>query len=121
MKKRLIIILGIAISTIVILFLLKEVISKQIYMRQVNELAEKVPTDKPINYREDLLYTMKKFWASYKQEIITQNDLNEVMDHVKALNRKETVSGAEIFNFINYVSDIYTTATIELNLERSSE
>ncbi len=121
MKKRLIIILVIAISTIVILFLLKEVISKQIYMRQVNELAEKVPTDDPTNYREDLHYTMEKFWACHKQEIISQNDLNEVMDRVKALNRKEAVSGVEIFNFINYVSDIYTTATIKFNLESSSK
>jgi uncharacterized protein YxeA len=121
MKKKLVIILGIALLAITILFLLREVIPKQMYMIQVNKLAKKTPADDQINYREDLRYTMNKFWSSHRQKLTTQNDLNEVMDRLNALNRKEAVDKGEIFDFIDYVSNIYTTAIIKRNAESSAK
>ncbi|MCD6379301.1 hypothetical protein J7M07_02490 [bacterium] len=121
MNKKLVIILSIALSTIIILFLLREVIPKQMYMIQVNKLARKISVDDRINYREDLHYTMNKFWSSHRQRLTTRNDLNEVMDRLNALNRKETVDKDEIFDFIDYVSDIYTTAIIKRNDESSAQ
>lgn len=119
MNKKLIIMITAALSVVLVLFLLKGFISKQIYMRQVNELAEKVPAGDGINYKEDLRYTMNKLWSSRQENLTTQNDLNEVLDRLKALNRKETVTRNEIFDFIDYVSDIYTTAIIKKNNESS--
>lgn len=117
MKKKIIVTAVIAISIIIILFLLKGIIPKHIYMVQVNKLAEKVPSDEQINYREDLHYTMDKLWSSHRQGTTTQNDLNEVMDRLNALNLKEDVSNDEIFDFIDYVSNIYTKAAIKRSNE----
>lgn len=122
MNKKLIMMIAAALSVLLVLFIFKGFISKQIYMMQVNELADKVPApaDDRINYKEDLRYTMNKLWSSRQEKIITQNDLNEVLDRLKALNRKENVTEKEIFDFIDYVSNIYTTAIIKRNNESSS-
>jgi hypothetical protein len=43
------------------------------------------------------------------------------MDRLNALNRKEAVDKGEIFDFIDYVSNIYTTAIIKRNAESSAK
>lgn len=117
MKKRIIVTTVIALSIILILFFLKGIIPKQIYRSKVNKLAGKVSVNEPIDYRDDLRYTMDKFWSFHEQGIISRNDLNDVMDRLKALNQKETVGEDEIFDFIDYVSNAYTKASIQHNYE----
>jgi hypothetical protein len=68
-----------------------------------NEAQEK-------KYGSDLHYTLDKFWEFYEKGLVPRNDLNDVMEKMQTLRAKKELTDMDIFDFIGYVSRLYTEA-----------
>lgn len=92
------------------LFLMRDSISKKVYLKTGERLGERLNPEQRDKYGEELSYTLEKFWRFYEKELVTRNDLNDVMEKMNRLSEKEKLGNMEIFDFIGYVSRIYTEA-----------
>ena len=99
-----------AVLAITALISSKERISKHVFMRSSRNLAAKLNPDLQKKYGNDLRYTLEKFWQCYERGLIPREDLNDVTEKMKALRDKKTLTDMDIFDFIGYVSRLYTEA-----------
>ncbi|HUV36133.1 MAG TPA: hypothetical protein VMX58_04250 [Patescibacteria group bacterium] len=107
------IVVGVAIVLIAILFVMRGTVSKRVYTGTGDVLARRLPPELREKYEQELRYTLDKFWSCYESEIVTQNDLNDVMDRMRYLQKRDAIEDEEIFTFIGFVSRIYTDALHE--------
>jgi hypothetical protein len=83
-------------------------ISSRAYFRAAGRLSSSMPADLQAKYGEDLKYTVDKFWKCYDEDICSRNDMTDVMDHMKRLTGSGGITNSDIFEFIGFVSRIYT-------------
>ena len=112
MKKRWMIplIAAVVLIIVIVLVLSGGRIRESIYRRNSEKLAERLSPELQSKYMTDYVYTMEKFWEFYEKGIVGQNDMTDVMDKLNYLAGKEEIRDREIFDFITYVSRIYTDA-----------
>jgi hypothetical protein len=99
-----------AVLAITALITSRERISKHVFMRSSRNLAAKLNPDLQKKYGNDLRYTLEKFWQCYERGLIPREDLNDVTEKMKTLRDKKTPTDMDIFDFIGYVSRLYTEA-----------
>jgi hypothetical protein len=112
--------LVIAAAVVVIaalLFLSKGWMTESLYRAAGRRIDEKLNDRLSEKYSNDLNYTLDKFWEFYERGIVNQNDLADVVDKMKRLADREEIRDREIFDFIAYVSRIYTDAMREYHEE----
>ena len=90
------------------LFVLRSQIKTSVYRNETGKLADALPADLAEKYGEELEYTMDKFWSCYRDGIVSQNDMTDVMDRLRNLRAQTEIKDLEIFQFIGYVSRCYT-------------
>ena len=83
-------------------------ISSRSYFRTADRLSSSMPADLQAKYGEELKYTVDKFWSCYKQGICSRNDMTDVMDGMKRLTSGANITDSDIFDFIGFVSRLYT-------------
>ncbi len=112
MKKKwaILIVTIVVIAVVLAVVLSRGRIKENIYRTSGERLAEKLSPELQAKYMNDLVYTLDKFWEFYDKEIVNQNDLTDVMEKMNYLRGKETIRDRDIFDFISYVSRIYTDA-----------
>jgi hypothetical protein len=103
------------IAVIVLALVLTIVLSRgwlreSIYRKSGERLAGSLSPELQAKYMTDLVYTLDKFWEFYEKGIVSQNDLTDVMDKMNYLTGKDTIRDRDIFDFISYVSRMYTDA-----------
>jgi hypothetical protein len=99
-----------AVAVVTVLLNSKERIAKRVYMRSSRNLVSKLSPTLQQKYGTELRYTLDKFWEFYEQGLLSREDLNDVMDRMKMLRAKKSITDREIFDFIGYVSRLYTEA-----------
>ena len=67
-----------------------------------------MPADLQTKYGEELKYTVDKFWKCYEKDICSRNDMTDVMDYMKRLTGSGGITDSDIFEFIGFVSRLYT-------------
>ena len=97
-----------AIVIVAVLLLMRGGISERVYRGTGEAVADKLPPALHEKYAEELRYTLDKFWSCYEDEIVSRNDLNDVMDRMRRLRGKDVIEDEDIFDFIGFVSRIYT-------------
>jgi len=100
----------VVIAAIVLLVLSRGLLRERIYRRSGERLAERMSPELRAKYMNDYVYTIDKFWEFYDKGIVNQNDLTDVMEKMNYLREKEAIRDRDIFDFISYVSRIYTDA-----------
>jgi len=85
-------------------------IARRSYERAGAGLAARFTEAQAKKYGTDLRYTLDKFWEFYEKDLVSQNDLNDVMEKTKSLRAKKDLSDMDIFDYIGYVSGLYTEA-----------
>ncbi len=121
MRKRWIIaivIVAAAVLAFSLTFHFRGRIARRVYFRTGERLADKLPPKLAVKYYEELGYTLDKFWSCYESDIVSQNDLTDVMERMRRLEQKDEVTDREIFDLIGYVSRIYVDAIREYNLRK---
>jgi hypothetical protein len=122
MRSRLaIVITAVVVVAVAALILSRGTLSKRVYDREGGKLAEKMSPKLQEKYGEELSYTLDKFWSCYEGDLVSQNDLTDVVEKMKRLARKDEVSDGDIFDFIGYVSHIYTEAMLEHHQKQLAE
>ena len=117
MNKKILIPVVVIIALLIVTYSLRDFISEKRFMTKAERLADKIPPEHKEHYEKEFYYAINKFWECYEKKVVSENDLIDVLDYIDDLNRKEQVSREEIFDFLGYVSRIYTTA-IRKNQER---
>ncbi len=107
-KGRNAIIIGAAVVVIVALVAGRGWISSRSYYRAAGRLSSSMPADLQAKYGEELKYTVDKFWNCYKEDICSRNDMTDVMDRMKRLTSGDEITDSDIFEFIGFVSRLYT-------------
>jgi ABC-type transporter MlaC component len=97
----------------VILLLSKGWLTESLYRSAGKRIDEKLNERLSEKYSADLNYTLDKFWEFYEKGIVNRNDLTDVVDKMKRLAEREEIKDREIFDFITYISRIYTDALHE--------
>jgi hypothetical protein len=112
-RKRLLI----AIATIVVVAALvtalvssRQWIAHRSYQRTGASLAARFNEVQQKKYGNDLRYTLDKFWEFYDKGLVSRNDLNDVMEKTRSLRGKKDLTDMDIFDYIGYVSGLYTEA-----------
>ena len=113
MKRTLIITVAIAIVGIGIMIAFRSTIGGSVYNKEVASLSSVLPSEISTKYGNELTYTMDKFWSCYSDEIVSQNDMTDVMQRLRDLRSKPEIKDLDVFKFIGYVSRIYTDAMNE--------
>lgn len=111
--SKLAIAVSLAIAAVVVitaLYYSREAISKRVFLRSGKQLEEKLGPDLQKKYGKDLEYTLRTFWKFYERGLLSRNDLADVSDKMKALRKRPAIEDREIFDFIGYVSRLYTDA-----------
>lgn len=85
-------------------------IAHQSYLAAGRGLEAKLTPKEKEKYATDLAYTLKTFWKFYEEGLISQNDLNDVMERMSKLRGKKELTDMDVFDFIGYVSRLYTEA-----------
>jgi hypothetical protein len=98
---------------IVSLIVVRGRIAERLYRQSGERIAEKLSAELLAKYHADLTYSLDKFWEFYEKGIVSRNDLTDVMEKMKLLREKERIRDRDIFDFITYVSRIYTDAMNE--------
>jgi len=112
----------VAIAAVLIaLVLSRGWIAKQAYDRSGAGLAAKLSPELEKKYAADLRYTLATFWKFHDRGLVSRNDLNDVMEKMKLLRAKKEITEMEIFDFIGYVSRLYTEAIHRNQSERLPE
>jgi ABC-type transporter MlaC component len=97
----------------VLLLLSKGWLTESLYRSAGKRIDNKLNERLSEKYSADLNYTLDKFWEFYEKDIVNRNDLTDVVDKMKRLAEREEIKDREIFDFITYVSRIYTDAMHE--------
>ena len=116
MQRNRMIVLVIALVLIVIialLFISRGWLAERLYRAAGNRLDDKLSPKLKEKYGADLHYSLDKFWDFYERGIVDQNDLADVVDKMRRLAERDERKDREIFDFIAYVSRIYTDAMHE--------
>lgn len=108
-RRTIIILLILVICAVAALISMRDSIAKQLYLKQGRSLAGTLEPELESKYGEELEYTLDKFWSCYKDGIVSQNDMTDVMDRIKTLRSQDKIVDLDIFKFIGYVSKIYTS------------
>lgn len=98
---------------VVALYLTKGWLTESLYRSAGRRLDEKLNERLSEKYSADLNYTLDKFWDFYEKGIVNQNDLTDVVEKMRQLTEREEIKDREIFDFITYVSRLYTDAMHE--------
>ncbi|MCK4548669.1 MAG: hypothetical protein KAU49_00820 [Candidatus Krumholzibacteria bacterium] len=106
--KKALIVGAAAVVVIAALVAGKGYISSRAYVRAAGTLSSSLPADLQTKYGEDLRYTVDKFWNCYDEKICSRNDMTDVMDYMKRLTAGGEISDSDIFEFIGFVSRLYT-------------
>ncbi len=85
-------------------------IARTSYRRSGAGLAARFNPTQEKKYGTDLSYTLDKFWEFYEKDLVSRNDLNDVMEKTRSLRAKKDLTDMEIFDYIGYVSGLYTEA-----------
>ncbi len=113
-KRMITLILVSAVFVIAVLLLLsKGWLTESLYRSAGKRIDEKLNERLSEKYSADLNYTLDKFWEFYEKGIVNRNDLTDVVDKMKRLAEREEIKDREIFDFITYISRIYTDAMHE--------
>lgn len=113
-KRMIALILVSAVVVIAVLLLLsKGWLTESLYRSAGKRIDNKLNERLSEKYSADLNYTLDKFWEFYEKDIVNRNDLTDVVDKMKRLAEREEIKDREIFDFITYVSRIYTDAMHE--------
>ena len=83
-------------------------ISSRAYFRAADRLHSSMSAETRARYGEELRYTIEKFWDCYDGGICSRNDMTDVMDRIKLLVSESRASDSDIFEFIGFVSRLYT-------------
>jgi hypothetical protein len=98
------------ITVIAILVSSRHWLTHQAYMRSAKDLESRLDAALAQKYAKDLHYTLDKFWHFYDEGLISRNDLNDVMQKMQLLRAKKDLGNMDLFDFIGYVSRLYTEA-----------
>jgi len=109
MSRKTIVILVAVIIFLVLIYSMRGTIAERRFKGKADRLAEKIPEQHREHYGSEFRYAMDKFWDSYEEGIVSENDLMDVTDYMDDLNSREKVSRKEIFDFLDYVTGIYTS------------
>jgi hypothetical protein len=100
----------VVVIIVVTLVLSRGWIAERLYRKSGERLGERLSPQLRAKYSADLVYTLDKFWEFYEKGIVNRNDLVDVMEKMKLVQDKEKILDRDIFDFISYVSRIYTDA-----------
>jgi hypothetical protein len=112
-RKRLLIAIAsvvVAAALIATLVSSRQWIAHASYRRACAGLAARLNPTQEKKYGNDLRYTLDKFWEFYEKDLVSRNDLNDVVEKTKSLRAKKDVTDMDIFDYIGYVSGLYTEA-----------
>ena len=114
-RKRMIALILVSAVVVIAVFLLlsKGWLAESLYRSAGKRIDEKLNERLSEKYSADLNYTLDKFWEFYEKGIVNRNDLTDVVDKMKRLAERKEIKDREIFDFITYVSRIYTDAMHE--------
>lgn len=104
---------GVAIIVIATLLIIRESVTERVYRQTGEDLTRRLPPKLEEKYGEELRYTLDKFWSCYESDIVSQNDLNDVVDRMRNLKEKDDLEDRNVFDFIGFVSRVYTDALHE--------
>ena len=107
-KRTVTIILLIAVAAAAALLIFRGNIAKRVYDGRTGALESSMPDKLRVKYGEELRYTMNKFWDCYEEGIVTQNDMTDILERAEKLRAKEEMKDGDVFEFIGYVSRVYT-------------
>jgi hypothetical protein len=109
MKVRNVIITGAVLLVVLVLLVAgRGWISSWSYRRAAETLHRRMPADLQAKYGGDLQYTLDKFWSCFEEGICSRNDMTDVMDRMKRLSASDEIEDMDVFEFIDFVSRIYT-------------
>jgi hypothetical protein len=117
-------ILAIVAAVVVIAILLvagKGWISSLSYRRAGDRLEGRLSPKLHDKYGEELRYTLDKFWSCYRSGTCSRNDMTDVMDRMRALASGDEITDAQVFDFIGFVSRLYTDRFEELHERQLQE
>ncbi len=117
-KRTMIFIAVVAVLIIVIALASRQWTVRHIYFSYANKIVYKMNPEQKAKYFEDYDYTVKKFWQLYTRKVMTRNDLNDVVWKMKRLSKKSELKDSEVFDFIGYVSRLYTDALARKHREQ---
>lgn len=120
-RKITVIVLVVVVAALALVVLSRGWIAKRIYFSNSRRLVERLSPNLAEKYSEELTYSLEKFWSVHERGLTTQNDMNDVMDRMKRLLKKETLEDEDIFNFGGFVSRIYTDAIQQHQRETSEQ
>jgi len=112
-RKRLVIAIAatvVAAAIVVMLLSSRQWIDHRSYERAGAGLAARIHDAKQKKYGNDLRYTLDKFWEFYEKGLVSRNDLNDVVEKTRSLQVKKEITDMDIFDYIGYVSELYTEA-----------
>jgi hypothetical protein len=92
-------------------------ISSRAYFRAAGRLSSSMPANLQAKYGGELKDTVDKFWKCYDEDICSRNDMTDVMDHMKRLTGSGGITDSDIFEFIGFVSRIYTDRLNDYHME----
>ena len=108
-KGRTAIIIGAAVIVVIVALVAgRGWISSNSYYRGAGRLSSSMPVGLQAKYGEELKYTVDKFWSCYEEGICSRNDMTDVMDRMKHLTSGGEITDSDIFEFIGFVSRLYT-------------
>lgn len=111
-RKLTIIVASLAVCAAIVFAIVssRQWIAHEAYTRSSKKLEARLTQAQQKKYASDLRYTLDKFWQFYDKGLISRNDLNDVMEKMGALRDKKTIEEMDLFDFIGYVSRLYTEA-----------
>jgi malic enzyme len=111
-KKLLIAIAAVVVVAALIATLVssRQWIAHRSYLRSGSGLAARFTPAQEKKYGTELRYTLNKFWEFYEKGLVSQNDLNDVVEKTKSLRAKKDLTNMDIFDYIGYVSGLYAEA-----------
>jgi len=111
--KRLTIVIAVLIALVIVVSLLassRQWIAKQSFRSAGRGLTAKLSPDLKQKYGADLKYTLDTFWKCYDRGFVSRNDLNDVVEKMSMLRGKGKIEDMDVFDFIGYVSRLYSDA-----------
>lgn len=105
----------------ILLFAGRGWISSLSYRRAGDRLAERLPGQLGAKYGGELRYTLDKFWSCYRSGTCSRNDMTDVMDRMRALSSGGEITDQQVFEFIGFVSRLYTDRFEELHRRQLEE
>jgi len=103
-------VLAAVVAIIAILVTSRGWIAHQTFRRAGTSLEARLNSAQQEKYATEMRYTLDKFWEFYEKGLVSRNDLNDVMDKMRSLREKDELADMDIFDFIGYVSLLYTEA-----------